>query len=234
MNRFRTTFANRHVVLPIIHVRSRPQTLRNLLVARDAAADGAFLISHGQVSDDDLLSIHRDLSRDVPGFWVGINCLGLSVEEMFTRAGDRVPGVWTDDALVDEETDDQLAARRIVEVQAAHGWRGLYFGGVAFKYQRPVADLARAARLAAPYVDVVTTSGPGTGQAAPPEKVRVMKEAIGDRPLGLASGVTPENVTEYLPWVDSILVATGISYTFDDFDPARLRDLVSIVRAWRG
>jgi predicted TIM-barrel enzyme len=95
-----------------------------------------------------------------------------------------------------------------------------------------VRDLAKAARRAAPWIDVVTTSGPGTGKAAAPAKVRAMKEALGEHPLALASGVTPENVTDYLPWVDGFLVATGISYTFEDLDPARVRDLVRIVRAW--
>ena len=75
--------------------------------------------------------------------------------------------------------------------------------------------------------------GPGTGQAAPVGKVRLMKQAVGDVPLALASGVTPENVTEYLPWIDCAIVATGISYSLEDLDPARVRDLVWVVRAWR-
>ncbi len=233
MSRFRATFRNRHTVLPIVHVRTRAQALRNLHLAREAGADGAFLLSHGEVGDDELLAVHHDLAGDLPGFWVGVNCLGLAAEETFARAGSRVDGVWIDDALIDEACDDQPAARRVLQAQHEHGWRGLYFGGVAFKYQRPVQDVARAARRAAGYMDVVTTSGPGTGQAASPGKVRLMKQAIGDHPLALASGVTPENVTEYLPWIDCAIVATGISYSLEDLDPARVRDLVRIVRAWR-
>ena len=44
----------------------------------------------------------------------------------------------------------------------------LYFGGVAFKYQRPVDDLAEATTKASRFIDVVTTSGAGTGHAASP------------------------------------------------------------------
>src|SRR5438477_29238 len=83
--------------------------------------------------------------------------------------------------------------------------------------------LAAAARAAAASMDVVTTSGPGTGQAAAPDKLRRMKEALGVTPLAIASGVTPENVGGYLPWVDCFLVATGISRTFEEFDPGRVR-----------
>jgi hypothetical protein len=220
--------------LPIIYVAGRDQAIRNLDVARESGADGAFLISHGHVGDDDLLGIHAELSGGARGFWLGVNCLGLAVEEVFRRVGPEVGGVWADDALIDEASDDQPAARRVLEAQRESGWRGLYFGGVAFKYQRPVRDVAAAARRAAGCMDVVTTSGPGTSQAAAPAKVRAMKQAIGQRPLALASGVTPENVTDYLPWVDCFLVATGISYTLEDLDPARVRDLVRVVRAWRG
>src|SRR5262245_34513699 len=83
MNRFRTTFANRHVVLPIVHVRTRDQALRNLRLAREAGADGAFLLSHGEIGDVELLAIHQDLVRQLPEFWLGVNCLGLPVEELF-------------------------------------------------------------------------------------------------------------------------------------------------------
>ncbi len=234
MSRFRTAFASRHVVLAVIHVAGQEQTLRNAHLAREAGADGCFLISHGMVTDDELIGIHDDVTAAVPGWWVGVNCLSLTVPQVFARVGNRVAGVWVDDALVDETQAGQPAAEGVLEVQRRHGWRGLYFGGVAFKYQRPVKDAGRAAAAAAGYMDVVTTSGPGTGRAAAPEKVRAMKQALGDAPLALASGVSPENVTDYLGCADCFLVSSGVSYTFEDLDPARLRDLVRVVRAWRG
>jgi predicted TIM-barrel enzyme len=231
MSRFRDAFSNRHVILPIIHVVSPEQALANARIARDAQADGCFLISHGRVSDGELLDIHQRVV-DATRWWVGINCLSMGVTEVFERVGDRVAGVQVDDALIDEEAAEQPGAQRVLEAQRRHGWRGLYFGGVAFKYQRPVKDPARAAAVAAGFMDVVTTSGPGTAQAAPPERVRAMKQALADAPLALASGVTPENVNDYLPFVDCFLASTGVSYTFESFDPARLRDLVRVVRAW--
>ena len=232
MSRFREVFSTPHVVLPIVHVSNRDQAARNVRIARDAGANGAFLISHGDVSDSDLFDIYLRIAEENAGFWLGVNCLGWGADELFARAADRVAGVWMDDALIDEAHDEQPTAERIAGVQQGAGWRGLYFGGVAFKYQRPVRDLASAARKAVPFVDVVTTSGPGTGRAAAPEKIRTMKQAIGDAPLAIASGVTPENVPDYLPWADCFLVGTGISYTFDELDPDRVRDLVQVVRSW--
>jgi len=89
-----------------------------------------------------------------------------------------------------------------------------------------VEDLGAAARLASRYCDVVTTSGPGTGQAAAVEKIRAMKQALGPRPLAIASGITPANIGEYLPIADAFLVATGISRSFTELDPALVREAV--------
>ncbi len=57
-----------------------------------------------------------------------------------------------------------------------------------------------------------------------------MKEAIGDSPLAIASGIRPDNVTDYLDCADCFLVATGISRTWTDLDPALTAELVTKVR----
>src|SRR4051794_37575456 len=123
MSRFREIFANRHAVLPVVHVAGREQALRNATLARDGGADGAFLISHGHVSDEQLLEIHRIVAEALPGFWLGVNCLSLSVEETFCRVRDRADGVWVDNAMINEARDEQPAAERVLEVQRQSGWR---------------------------------------------------------------------------------------------------------------
>lgn len=230
-SRYRQVFTNRHVVLPVVHVETLEQARRNTRVARDDGADGAFLINHG-MTDADLLAIHADVAAAHPGWWLGVNCLGLSPEQVFGVISPAVSGVWTDNAGIVESQDAQPYAERVNVVRKARVAECLYFGGVAFKYQRHVDDLEAAARIAARYLDVVTTSGPGTGHAADIEKIRRMKLALGETPLAIASGITPENVGDYLPVADCFLVATGISQSFTELDPARVRALVERVRAF--
>ncbi len=128
----------------------------------------------------------------------------------------------------------QPVAARMATARRESGWRGLLFGGVAFKYQREVNDVARAAAIAVEYMDVVTTSGPGTGRAADAHKLQRMKSVMGEATLALASGVTPENVTLYLPHVDCLMVATGISASFNELDPHQVDRLVQTVRRFSG
>jgi hypothetical protein len=230
---FRQVFPGRHVVLPVIHVEDEPQARRNADIARRAGADGVFLINHSS-DHRDLLSVHEKVYEDHPDWWVGVNCLDLEPPEVFGTVSDHVAGIWVDNAGIDEHRDAQPEAEAAAGARIRSGWIGLYFGGVAFKYQRPVDDLARAARSATRYVDVVTTSGPGTGMAAAREKIAAMKAAAGDFPLAIASGVTPENVGHYLEVADCFLVATGISTSFTELDPGRARLLVSRVRDHSG
>ena len=129
---------------------------------------------------------------------------------------------------------EQAAAEEIARIRADSGWTGLYFGGVAFKKQRPVdpAQHRRAAGIARPFMDVVTTSGIATGHAAEDGKIAEFRLGLGDAPLALASGVTPDNAARYGRDVDCFLVATGINRDRDfyNIDPARLKALLAVTR----
>ena len=229
--RYRRVFPARHTVLPVVHVETAEQAHRNAHIAREAGADGAFLINHG-MADAALLDIHAAVVAAHTGWWVGVNCLGLTPEAAFAMVSPQVGGLWVDNAGIEEEHTDQPYAARVAAVRQAYAPGCLYFGGVAFKYQRHVEDLEAACRVATQYRDVVTTSGPGTGHAADVEKIARMKRALGDTPLAIASGITPDNVAAYLPHADCFLVATGIRRSFTELDPARVRALVEQVRAF--
>lgn len=179
-----------------------------------------------------MLRIHGEVMEVVPDWWVGVNFLDLEPEFAFAELTPTVAGLWVDSAEVDERSSEQVAAERILKAQEESGWRGLYFGGVAFKHQRHVNDVAAACGVARRFMDVVTTSGSGAGR--PPEvgKIRAMKLALGEFPLAIASGITPENVGDYLGVADCFLVATGISKNFHELNPVRVKALVDRVRAY--
>ena len=220
-----------HVVLPVIHVENLGQALANAEIARRAGCDGVFLIDHF-IASQDLLEIARGVLDKFPGWWVGVNCLGMNPEDVVAKIDPDISGIWSDNAGIDEYGGTQPAAEKFLQARDARQWNGLYFGGVAFKYQRQVTELERAARIAAQFIDVVTTSGPGTGMSASREKIAAMKRGLGEAPLAIASGITPENVSDYVDLATCFLVATGISRNFTDLDPERVKALVEKVRGW--
>ena len=230
LNKFNQVFTNKHVILPVIHVESEGQALLNLIIAKDAGCDGVFLINHSMWHTE-LLQIHHKMYERFPNWWIGVNCLDVKTHDIFNKISNEVAGVWVDDAYVDERYEEQTDAEDIKNIRLKSGWEGLYFGGVAFKYRRTIEDFTRAASIAARYMDVVTTSGPGTGLAADRKKIKAMKIGTGNNPLAIASGITPENIDEYLDVADCFLVATGVSKNFTQLDSEKLKALVRKVRA---
>lgn len=228
------------VVTPVIHVLDVQQALRNLDIIADAGCPGAFLINH-DFARDRFLPILKEVRAARPEMWLGVNFLdepgsiAFPVLGALAREGCRIDAYWADDARIDERSDVQTEANEIARIRAASGWDGRYFGGVAFKKQRPVAPemYARSAELAAPFMDVVTTSGIATGQEADLSKIETFRAALGRAPMALASGITPENAADYCGAVDCFLVATGINHPNDfyNIDPARLDALLAVTRS---
>jgi predicted TIM-barrel enzyme len=232
MNRIREVFGVDRVVLPVVHPIGLAEALASVEVAHAAGAKGVFTINQG-MNDGEVLALVREIWRRYPTLWVGVNLLSRSPADALGDALDacgRIDGIWSDNALVDERAADQPAAAEFVAARRSRGWTGLYFGGVAFKYQRDVASdaLGRAAVLAMSYMDVVCTSGPGTGKPADVDKVIAMRQAVGPAgAIALASGVTADNVGAYLPYVDVFLVGTGIEARFGVLDPGKLAALLA-------
>lgn len=228
-------------VTPVIHVQDVAQALRNLDIVQAAGCPGAFLINH-DFPMGPFLPMVKEIRAARPDQWLGVNFLAqpgtiaFPVLGQLAAEGCRVDAYWADDARIDERTAHQSEADDMARIRAESGWKGLYFGGVAFKKQRPVPEdrYAEAARIARPYMDAVTTSGIATGHEADVSKIRIFRDAIGPAPLALASGITPENAAQYCGLVDCFLVATGINHP-DDFyniDPARLDALLTITRTY--
>lgn len=223
MTRFRDRFRSEHTFLPAIHVKDEEQALRNARLAQEAGADGVFLVNHDylKVPAARVVRIAELLRSKLPGFWIGLNCLDLNFDVV-----NRVPrithGLWLDDQIVSlEDSDPTAEAERFQKMRMERGFKGLYFGCVAFKGQKPVDRPGEAARLAADFVDAITTSGPDTGHEPPVEQIMLMSAAAREKekPLVVASGVSLGNVESYKPYVDGFIIASHISKSFWDFDP---------------
>ena len=211
-NALTRVFRRTRVFLPVIHPGSKKTALDSIWTAVESRADGIFLINQG-MSATQVLEFIPEVHRLYEHLWIGVNLLGSRPEKVIGLVADLpVGGIWSDDAGIDERLDAQPAGERFRAARERYGWKGLYFGGVAFKYQREIADalLPDAARKAAPWMDVITSSGPGTGYAATVEKARALRSGAETHPLALASGVSPENVDGFLPYVDAYLVASEI------------------------
>jgi predicted TIM-barrel enzyme len=226
-------------ILPVIHTLDSAQAMKNIRVAMRAGAQGVFLINH-DFDYEQLLPILSEVRQAYPALWLGVNFLAVTGKDAFPvlgylqKQGILIDAYWADDARVDERVEHQAEAEEILSVKQATGWAGLYFGGTAFKKQREVApaDYALSAGIACRFMDVVTTSGAATGEAAELDKIRTFRQACADNAIAVASGVTAENISDYALLVDAILIATGINYENDfyNIDPAKLNSVLERAR----
>ncbi len=216
----------------VIHVEDEKQAHRNALVAFNNGADGIFLINH-HISVLELIRSYRYVRERHPDYWIGLNLLGFGLTQAVhnKRLGDSLPrdiqALWCDDVRYIEglgpERAVYFADRLDFELKVVTK-EALLFAGFAFKYKGPVSDLALGARLLAPHVGVITTSGPQTGDPPTTNKIELIRKGMGDdAKLAVASGMTPENIDPFLDLVDYFLVATGISESFTELDPVRVR-----------
>lgn len=236
-----TSFGGQRVILPVIHVVDERQAVRNAVMARSEGADGVFLISHGPVSGLNLIQrVYPAVRSVVDRFWVGVNCLDMdNCEALIAAQRAAADALWVDNCGADAEdpTEGEALARTLADLHAryASGHVPAVFGGTAFKYQPSSRTPADAARRAAAYVNVVTTSGAATGSEPDVAKIKAMRKAIGPTGLlAIASGISSENIGDYVAETNAFLVASSISERFDRLDPVKVRQLVRMRdRVWK-
>lgn len=221
LNAIRRRFGDRRVLLPVIHCISELQARTAADVAHENHADGVFLINQGGMAIGDIGDLAANIASTVP--FVGINLLGRIALSLYSATHFELDAIWSD--RCDLTKHDRNTAN------GAFAYEGLFFGGVAFKYQPAPSSIRAAVQSAlAEEVDVLTTSGAATGQQPTLSKIVEMRTHMGPHhALAIASGIQPGNVEPFLPYVDAFLVATGIETTFGTFDPARVRALADLI-----
>jgi predicted TIM-barrel enzyme len=221
-------------VFPVVHHDNVGLSISQANLAAQCGADGVFLISHND-RNDELFVAAREIKNIHPDLPIGINLLGESALMALKRVREAgLEMVWTDHPGVTSAgwtTPGHMLARELQK-----GLNPMFFGSVAFKYQPHDPEPQMAAQYAHSVGMIATTSGTRTGSAPEVDKVRRMMDTLrettaSDRPaaLAVASGMTPENVQDFLPHVTHFLVATGVSLDMHHFNAHRLTRFIDAV-----
>ena len=212
-------------IFPVVHVRTPEQATEQSALAMEYGADGVYLIHHGDAAPALNRAFNAVAAELGDTAYIGLNYLDLPRPDLAFGALSlavlegwlhRYPNaLWVDDALMGVENESaylEEVKRKRTAVPELGTVR--FLGGAAFKasshYTADPELAAKAAVNIAPFVDVVTTSGAGTGYPPTPEKIAAMKAVIGEHPLAVASGVDIENLSSYGTAIDELLVATSI------------------------
>ncbi|MCK9575603.1 MAG: hypothetical protein WC979_01155 [Candidatus Pacearchaeota archaeon] len=200
-------------IIPVIHMLNQNQVLTNVRTCIECGIKKVFLINH-EVTVDELIECALRVKKDYPELWVGVNMLGISTL-MALHNDLSVDGLWCDGTVSS------------LDASLVRNFKGIFFGGLAFKYQPQPKDLKLACEDAKIATDVATTSGVGTGKAADINKVLAIREYLGEHPMAIASGVSLSNIEQYVGIVDYLLVASSITSPGEIIYKAELLKLVN-------
>ena len=212
-------------VWPVIHLSTPEVAYRNAELAQACGCVGVFLIEM-EGRNDAIDSVAFELKRRFVGLKVGVNYLGMPAHFAIVRSLSLgLDATWTDNPGVRSDGVHPTTREATVPVLQQNPGH-LFFASVAFKYQTVDADPPAAARAALALGMIPTTSGVATGVPPQASKLHAMRQAVGDGPLAVASGIDTDNAYELGRFLTHILVSTGISSSFHEFDEGLLRRLM--------
>ena len=226
------------IIYPVIHYFNDEVAMRNAETAFEAGCDGVFLIQM-QGYDGQIIKSSRDIQARFSNKMVGVNFLACSPGQAFLFGVElEYDMVWSDapgitSAMVAEDAKaiaEFIRDPYTLPSNLAGQQLPKFFASVAFKYQEPEEEPSVAAIIAQSLGFIPTTSGIETGVPAPWQKVATMRRCldtynrlhVSKTTLALASGLTPENIELYAPFITHALVSTGISTDFYNFSKEKL------------
>lgn len=200
-------------IIPVIHLVSNYQMLKNIDVCLSLNVKQVFLINH-QTDYLDLLRNAEIAKKAYPNLWIGLNMLDKTPKDAFSLDLN-YDGLWLDRTLSLDDVQDKK-------------FSGEIFSGLNFKYQKQLYGpfLDDAINIIKQTSTVACTSGAGTGIEADTKKIEHLKSLLGNFPMALASGVSSKNIKSYLPYVDNFLVASSITDSIEMIRKDSLKELL--------
>lgn len=176
--------------------------------------------------------LFTEIRKKYPTQIIGVDFLGpdenlYTYKETFDLAKKHnLQIAWTDFSGVDQikEANDT----NLHDIQANTAANIFYVSGVHMKYSTLIdvnKTIEKSALQAMGYVDGIILTGPKTGVAADPDKAARVKKVVHDYPVGLASGVSAENIKPFLPYIDFVLVNTSIADANHRIIPDKIKAL---------
>jgi hypothetical protein len=203
-------------IIPVIHMETDEQIKANVEICISCGIKKVFLINHHHYSGD-IIQKALELKITYPNFWVGVNLLDRSAPASYSMELEGIDGLWCDETILP------------VEVKHRRKFKGMLFGGLAFKYQPQPSDLEFACLEASVATDVACTSGNGTGQEASLKKIKEIRKHLKNHPMAIASGVNSNNVVNYKGIANYLLVATSITGSNEMILKHKLEELMLLL-----
>ncbi len=210
------------------------RALDDITLFEEEGLSGAIIENyHGSV--DDVVKTLKENAKSDMKISIGINILPNEFQRAFHLANcyganfiqlDHVAGTYTNGKAFDFALYD-LCRKKNPQVSV--------FGGVWPKYYTPItgSNLEMDLQTGMERADAIVVTGAGTGKETPLEKITHFRSGIGNHPLIIGAGLTPENARQQLLLADGAIVGTALKVgneTSNPIDRFKVRDLMAVVK----
>ncbi|MEK6918703.1 MAG: BtpA/SgcQ family protein [Nanoarchaeota archaeon] len=236
MFNFRRVFRTPKPVIGMIHLsgdtheQKLVRALEELAIYESEGVDGAIVENfHGDMNN--LMDAMEAIAERDNKLVVGVNALGrigdaFSLASHYGGSFVQVDSVQPRDFDLDYWSDVRKANPRLIVL-----------GGVRFKYSREsMRTLPDSLKVAMDRCDAIVTTGEGTGEETPIDKLQDFKRLAPSFPVIAGSGVEKHNCYETLDNCDGIIVGSYFKPGKDTtlrVNPAKVREIMTIAREVR-
>ncbi|MDP3734048.1 MAG: BtpA/SgcQ family protein [Nanoarchaeota archaeon] len=236
--KFKTVFGTLPIV-GMIHLAGDnpvPRALEELAIFEEEGVDGAIIENyHGSLSD--VVKTISESAKLNSTIAIGVNILPNECNLAFSLAHqygidfiqlDHIAGRYASGEL--NLGDYAQCKEKCSEI--------IVFGGVWPKYYQPVhgSSLAADIRQGMARAEAIVVTGSGTGKETPLSKIKIFREVLGDHPLIVGAGLTPENAYQQLCLADGAIVGSCFKYDNNTQNPVermRVADFMAVVKEAR-
>ena len=225
--KYRDLFIKPKPVMAMVHLKGdscdsvQERARREIDIYLNCGVD-AVLVENYFGSADDVGWTLKYLQEHLPDVIYGVNVLG-DYRRAFDMAGEYGAKFIQIDSvcghlppLMDELYDKELIALR-------RDSSAVLLGGVRFKYQkvRSGRSVTEDVRLGMERCDAIVVTGEGTGMVTPIDKVKEFRSVVGDFPLIIGAGVTPERLRGGIDLCDGFIIGSWFKEGHQDYGEVR-------------
>lgn len=147
----------------------------------------------------------------------GVNCLNLDTMGFYLAKKYNADFVQIDSVVGHVKARDEEGLEEYFKLMRSY-YDGYLIGGVRFKYQPVLSEksLEEDLKIAMRRCDGICVTQDRTGQETSIEKIKEFKDVIGEFPLIIAAGVTPDNVKSSFNFGDAAICGSFFKDNYKD------------------
>ncbi len=239
---FLSLFPRKKPILAMLHLRgkSRQEKYEHALLEAGQLIGGgadAVIVENYFGDYEDMETVLEAFSREKVDFVYGVNALHNDALG-FELAKKYGAGFIQLDSVAGHLAPEEDAAFGEAIAKWRAGYSGFVIGGVRFKYQpyRSGRTLEEDLRIGMSRCDAIAVTGEGTGKTTPMEKIRQFRNIMGDFPLVVGAGMTPDTCAEQFSVADAAIVGSYFKQGYLDdgyVEPAHVRIFMRAVEQCR-